>query len=317
MSYILAPRAFRIGSIAVVCSVLIACETALAPEPICDEGDVRGCQLASGCLAQRTCTRDGLGFGSCMCIDEGDASVAKLSLGAVCTGDDECPPTAFCLTASSDALYGGRPTQGTCVADCTDSQRCDRYANASCVRAGDRSLCFEACQLGTGTADRCHARKQTACEPLTGTSGYCRPICSSDADCETGHCDPKHGVCVSQGTAGEPDFGKTCTSTGDAEVASCSGLCVDVPQMFEVCSHRCVFGESSDCSLLAGIRGGCVVATPGGSIGDVGYCAPLCDADVDCSAFGRSCDLFKEGVLEAAFGKKGACTVGAAAGAVP
>jgi hypothetical protein len=172
-----------------------------------------------------------------------------------------------------------------------------------------------------------------------GNAGYCRPVCATDSDCPSGYCDPVHAACVPQLRldrtlgrqcgAAESDGGGAADSANkdgaadgaaeaDADGAAaeggqgllCDGLCVRLDDATSVCSHRCVFGEMTECAASSGglRRGGCVFASVGGGIGDVGYCAELCDCSDDCIEPTFVCDAFDDAGLEAAFGRKGVCT---------
>jgi hypothetical protein len=90
----------------------------------------------------------------------------------------------------------------------------------------------------------------------------------------------------------------------------CDGLCVQLNDKSAVCSHPCVFGETSECAPSSGglRRGGCLFVTEHGTIGDLGYCGELCDCNDDCIEPTFVCDAFDNADLERAFGRKGACT---------
>ena len=45
-----------------------------------------------------------------------------------------------------------------------------------------------------------------------------------------------------------------------------------------------------------------------GGIGDLGFCAELCDCDGDCIEPSFVCDAFEDVKLESAFARKGVCT---------
>ncbi len=284
-----------------------ACES-LPASDVCESSSYRTCDGPNGCQGQQVCDDDGQSYDTCRCTSTMDSGVPRAQLGAECGADEQCAQGAFCLTAAANDYFGGAPAKGTCVAECAEG-RCDEFEQATCVDVGLRSLCFEACTLGKRETSRCHDRAQVACDHTTEGAAFCRPLCSRNADCASGHCVAATGACTSDASE-EEDFGHACSRTtiDDAGSAGCSGLCVDVSGQFDVCSHRCEFGESTDCSLLDGVRGGCLIASPGGSIADVGYCAPLCDTDEGCAAFGRTCELFADPVLESAFGARGACT---------
>jgi len=172
------------------------------------------------------------------------------------------------------------------------------------------ALCLPRCEVGTNSASKCGSG-QIACERLgqQSSQGYCRPICTIDADCSTGQCDLKHGVCV----AGAPNegfpMGRACDPLDDP-ADLCAGLCLQIEGAPSMCSHRCVFGSSNECAMgdEEGRQGACVLTTPGGGIGDIGYCAPLCSCPEDCLDPSHVCDPFEDDVLERALGRPGVCT---------
>jgi hypothetical protein len=244
---------------------------------------------------------------------------------------------------------------------------CTAFASAVCVDVDDpkppndggksgTGLCFEACVVGDGDASKCHGRAGVACTPVEGAApgAYCRPVCSTNADCASGACDPVRSVCVSSPSV-DTTFGLRCTSSGDAgdgsveggggsglddagdgatatdgaaadagadaaddggrppvnlRTLSCGDVCVSLDPMASACSRRCVFGSTSECAPASGSlrRGGCLFVTMGGGIGDLGYCAELCDCNDDCIEPTFVCDAFNDTKLESAFGRKGVCT---------
>lgn len=94
----------------------------------------------------------------------------------------------------------------------------------------------------------------------------------------------------------------------DAQSAACDGICVELGGGEAVCSHRCEFGNFGDCSTTGATPGGCLFVTLGGTIGDIAYCAELCDCPTDCVSSAAVCDPFNDASLEAAFGHRGVCT---------
>jgi hypothetical protein len=184
-------------------------------------------------------------------------------------------------------------------------------------------LCFERCELGAGADPRECPGTQTACAPLDRSSdeGYCRPLCMADVDCPSGVCDARHGVCASDASP-DTTFGLRCTSPAslaadpdqdagtEPDDDSCVGVCVQLNGAPAQCSRPCAFGEAGECAPATGglRRGACVFVTPGGSIGDLGYCAELCDCSEDCVEPTFVCDAFSDAVLSDSFGRKGICT---------
>jgi hypothetical protein len=236
-------------------------------------------------------------------------------LGGECDADNDCPEGATCLTADDHELFGGGAPHGVCTADCSkDADACDAFDQAVCVdttAAGgsERALCLEACDFGDPEAleSKCHGRLDVACEELDDTS-FCRPLCMTDADCGVLGCDRLDGVCRSAELV-TPDlhFGTECDA--DAEEPGCSGLCLELDAQYAICSHRCTFGDASDCAAAGSkLPSACVLVSPGGTLGDVGYCAELCDCNDDCASAAGICASFDDEVLEDTFGYLGSCT---------
>jgi hypothetical protein len=310
----------------------------------CTKGDSYTCNAGSGCrLGRSVCEHPADGFSPCRCIDapskvdeapKPDAGPMPPlpELGQPCRRDAECAAGAFCVQPSGADLAGGGPPHGICAADCSSNEDiCREFSGATCVHlalpvrldggtardgtpadagAGRSSLCFEQCTVGSGASTKCHAAPSVACEPLSGGSSgaFCRPACSTNRDCPERACNLRTGVCTDEVAGVDSTLGMAC----DARVTSndCDGLCVSLDSSHGVCSHRCIFGDSADCAGTDGIvhAGGCVLSTPGGDIGDVGYCAQLCDCPGDCRDPDFVCDPFEDRTLETAFGRKGVCT---------
>jgi hypothetical protein len=231
-------------------------------------------------------------------------------------------------------LFGGSSPVGLCVADCSHgAAACDNFAEALCVQTrapaepGDedagvdadasastpaaRALCFARCSIGS-TREKCRSVPHVACEPApdaaTPEVGYCRPICTVDRDCPDGHCDLSRASCVDALAPPPPlAFGARCDV---GQLGACQGLCVDLNRQAPICSQRCVFGSADECAPgdMKGRQGACVLTTPAGSIGDTGYCAPLCDCPEDCPNATDLCDPFMDDVLERTLGRPGVCT---------
>jgi hypothetical protein len=122
--------------------------------------------------------------------------------------------------------------------------------------------------------------------------------------------EPDAGAGPDSATDAPPDAPDDAASADGGSAVWCSGLCVDLGDAASVCSHRCVFGDTAECAPVSGAarRGGCLYVTPGGTVGDLGYCAEVCDCNDQCSEPTSVCDAFGDATLEAAFGRKGVCT---------
>jgi hypothetical protein len=259
---------------------------------------------------------------------ENDAASVQFEIGNACSNDSDCASEAFCLTSESTAFFGGGAPDGICVADCSeDANTCAQFVNAVCISVARESeqtddqsdppaLCFEECIIGTrSTSDGvCHELPGVACDLLEEDEeeegqGFCRPFCTTNADCGERFCSLKHAVCVEDEVSTNENFGLGCDV--DDTSGFCDGLCLSLTDDYAVCSHRCIFGEPGDCfgddnDIPVG---GCLFTSEGGEIGDIGYCSQLCDCDQQCLAPEAICDLFEDKNLEKAFGRLGVCVL--------
>ena len=280
--------------------------------PDCTDGESRDCSSNSGGSTSTSST-------------DTDTSTNPNSdirpLGTSCSTDQDCPKKAQCLTTDSTSWLGGAPPEGICVADCSeDDQVCDEFANTTCIeslREGaepsgtgiTRAMCLPSCSPKDGSLKEpsCSAVPGTLCEPLSedGT-GVCRPMCSFDSQCASKHCDLQLGVCVSEATNYGTAFGNACTTDNH----TCNGVCLTLSSGYEVCSNRCTFGSRSPCDGVAGslIASACAYGTFGGGLGDLGYCAQLCDCDDDCAHEKFLCETFTDESVRTALGHQGLCT---------
>jgi hypothetical protein len=203
-----------------------------------------------------------------------------------------------------------------CVADCSvNASACRRFEETVCVSVSDginpeagQAYCFPRCTFGANNASKCGAREGSACELVAGgevAEGFCRPSCSLDSECGGLRCDPTVGVCKNSAPEPWTDFGAECDPSVQEPV--CGGLCVTVSETFDVCSNRCVFGSATPCMSDSAVPTLCAYVTPGGSIGDLGYCAELCDCDGDCQHPAGICDAFTDQSVVELLGKKGVC----------
>lgn len=282
----------------------------------CEPEQTRLCRTQSGCLGQAVCTGDPPEWQPCECPDEANAELLS-NVGAACTRKDQCAEADLCLKAD-DAFLGGALVSGTCVRDCSqDPNICSRLSYpAVCVKASTGELsqesmadegeayCFQSCDLGTEDESRCRGRDDVACSGLEEGPAFCRPLCVSDDDCPGRFCDPLLGVCVADSPAGKT-LGQTCAF--ESENPGCEGVCLDVNAV-NFCSGRCIYGSAADCGDRdLGRPGLCFLPEDEGSIGDVGFCALLCDCNQQCPNPDMICDPFLDQPLEELLGAKGVC----------
>lgn len=299
-------------------------------KPECYLGDEQSCSMDSGCTGTQTCFADG--WSDCSCgADNLDTvgiagagndptTIAPAKLGTPCAINSECPTGAFCLLPTTTEWFGGGPPEGLCVADCsTDPSRCSAFEASTCVSstlassaATSKAFCLPTCALDAGTqaSPACAAVPSSACDALPGqTLGFCRPFCMFDVECASGVCDRRYGTCVT--TAAPPasvGFGERC----DPVVGDCAGVCVTLSSGNHVCSARCLAGDATECvtdqavsrrSSLCGYANSSTVRP-----GNLGYCAPLCDCNVDCTATGFVCKPFSLTETRDRLGRAGMCS---------
>ncbi len=194
---------------------------------------------------------------------------------------------------------------------------------------------------------KCHGRPEMACAPLfsdTGTpcsggscpSGHicgttntclqvipaCLPQCNSDADCGGGlYCDPSDGLCRSTPTTGKA-VGAACNQ--QATVDECKGNCIGIVDssaqvVTTMCAENCTWGALPACGWNGPASGAapaaCLFASTvifdggGPGFGDRGSCGQLCNCNSDCLNPAFICSGFGDATLEAAYGKKGFCSI--------
>jgi hypothetical protein len=294
----------------------------------CSEGDIESCVGKGDCDGTRSCNDSGE-YGKCVCDETGESTGTNTStntgnepepLGTSCSEDSDCPKGAICLTTESTSWLGGAPTEGLCVANCSeDDSVCDHFAGATCVESNRQTdsndsnvstaLCLPNCSPDNGSLDEpaCEATPGSLCEPLSADgTGVCRPVCNFDEQCASGHCDRQWSVCVAKETHYEVAFGTNC----DPDASTCDGVCLTLSTGYSVCSHRCRFGSAEECgsSSASGLTAVCAFAAPDGGLGDLGYCAELCDCDDDCSHKDFVCEAFPNASLRTDLGHQGICT---------
>lgn len=282
-------------------------DTPAADRPECADSEERACIDDGGCEGTAICV--GGIWSECAC-DKGGGDT-KEALGGPCVDNSDCSTNAHCLTEEGDEWFGGGPPGGICVADCSlDPLTCESFEGSVCVLIeddGDRAYCLQRCSIGDGNVEKCGERDDIACEPLDDDGdGFCRPFCTTDDACAGGRCDKRHGTCV-EDLNNVDDFGTSCTL--DDDDTGCSGLCVQLSPEDSTgyCTHRCRFGSTSPCSGDSQAPSLCAFAAPQGSLGDIGYCAQLCNCTEECSHPESACDPFTSQSARDLTGSEGVC----------
>jgi hypothetical protein len=248
-----------------------------------------------------------------------------------------------CLTATSTDLGGGAPPRGVCTLQCALNETCWGIdPTAYCVQFDPLSAygyCMEGCVLGEPgpletPAPKCHNRPHFACTPLnvvsTGTPcatssacqrglvclggrcstllSACLPVCTGDQDCSAGlFCDRGEGTCKPFSTAGNP-LGTPCNPT--SAIDSCSGFCQrieGVPGLNGMCGEPCNYGQfcAWEDDQATGLCAFTSAVDEYPELGDLGFCAALCDCSSQCRTPGFGC-VPSDG-LAALTGKPGLC----------
>jgi hypothetical protein len=322
-----------LGTLTVACSA--------EPEGhTCGHSETRPCVGATNCRGVQRCQGAAPAWSTCECTGSGGEggsggrsetnpansgtagqNIEKPLLGSACESEADCPGGATCVGESNTLLFGGGPPLGMCLAECTeDPAICEAFADAVCVAiddASDAAYCFRACTYGAAALDKC-GRADTACESLDGDLGFCRPLCMRNEQCRSDYCDRTTGVCVEAGSA-DGAFGRACglSSESTPPATSCPGVCVRFNGGdFQVCSHRCVYGATDSCAGDGETAGLCAIASPGGSVGDLGYCAELCDCDGACAHQDARCDAFTSERVRDLLGHAGVCVAPESASSV-
>jgi hypothetical protein len=256
-------------------------------------------------------------------------------VGLPCAADADCQgDPMFCVEATSNDVFQnqeeggvivtGGPQGGYCSARCTSNEDCAGLDELSlCNNA--LGICMSVCFPGQNDSAKCGTRAQL-CLPVSqdGQLGICIPRCTSDAACGPGRfCDPTlFGMCVD---AARPGGGVGAPCTLDTEATDCaSGLCVQYSDPANpgqaagsFCSANCTAGINSGCGFdqgSAGVRQAACFSPQiaGGGVGDLGYCAPLCDTTADCAqaAAGWVCEPFPSAQAQMQVGRQGECVPG-------
>jgi hypothetical protein len=210
-----------------------------------------------------------------------------------------------CLSASSTRILGEGPSAGLCVASCaTDASVCATIeAGSQCVTlddngtpsdtSDDAAFCLQGCTLGDPAPndDKCRGRVDSVCSETVTASGigYCRPACRSDVDCSPRHCDLRTGLCSDSVMTGDP-IGSAC----NPDSSTCAGGCIPHGSTYAECSGVCSFmtpGCGQTESSGPPYDYFCFLDPAGTSgLGDLGYCAKVCDCDGQCGRSDAVCE---------------------------
>jgi hypothetical protein len=259
----------------------------------------------------------------------GVTSMGPVGLGSPCLTAKDCLTGFTCLGPTSTELDGGGIANGLCTIDCsaditaaaTDLSACSPAGvNAICLQVSDtKAYCVESCNLGPLTAaqTKCHNRSDMACAlPDGAPSGYCKPTCRGDFDCAGRTCDLAEGTCTGGIAATRKlPLGTKCDPNVDPANDTCEGACVGVldtnatTTMVGFCSGFCTLGEIGcgvDPNSTAPLSALCLFGTDTQSdVGDLGFCAELCDCNDDCTNKDFLCTEVMG--LQAQLGRVGAC----------
>lgn len=259
-------------------------------------------------------------------------------VGAPCTTDANCGgEPMFCITSTSSDVFvnqapaggattAGGPQGGYCSARCTTSADCTGLDELSACNNA-LGICMSVCLPGPGSPNtKCGSDRAQLCLAVSADSGLgiCIPRCTSDAACGAGRfCDPTlFGMCLD---AALPGGGVGAPCSPETEATDCaSGLCVQYSDpnnpgqvAGSFCSANCTAGINSGCgfdTVSGGTRqAACFSAQlPNGGVGDLGYCAPLCDTTADCAqaADGWVCEPFPDPLAVQQVGRAGECVPG-------
>lgn len=204
----------------------------------------------------------------------------------------------------------GGAAGGYCTRRCASDEECEVVdPQSGCLINGTGDpFCARRCLSKTPFAGegKCLDRPDLACwsfvvggleafDPTRRQAGGCWPMCSDDAECPGGYCDPLSAQCVDTPPAGAA-VGAPCAV--DAECAG--GFCLEAGTTgtAKVCTSMCTFGTlGCGYELREGPREAlCAVPwvrSPEGreGVGDIGACAELCDVTADCAHPAATCEL--------------------------
>jgi len=283
----------------------------------------------AGCTGHQVCAANGDAYEACVCDNASSGQFPAAGpnsglIGAACADASGCRAGLECISSHSSYLNGEGPSAGMCLARCLpDHDFCKGLdATSKCVvldnggtpntTSDDIAYCLPGCQLGTqvNELDKCRGRSDLVCSesPAGSRSGYCRPACRSDVDCDGRYCDLSTGLCGDSVRTGDP-IGAAC-SADTVLSTTCAGGCMPISATFAECSGVCSYGTGTpgcgQSNLSARLSYYCYIdPTSGSGLGDLGYCANLCDCDNDCARSDAVCEPVS--TITSATGRAGVC----------
>ncbi len=297
-------------------------------KPSCTPGQSIAC-AGNGCAGRQVCNADGKAYGECQCDSNQGLFPATGQysglIGGACTGPASCRAGFDCLTADSKLINGKGPSAGICLAKCLpDHDFCKELdARSRCITLDnggtlsntldDISYCLPGCKMGTqaNELDKCRGRADLACSesPAGSGAGYCVPACRSDIDCAGRFCDLSTGLCQDSPRVGDP-IGAACAP--GAAASSCAGACTTVAGGYAECSGVCNYdtpgcGQTDNSLPLSYycFHDPAISSGTASGVGDLGYCAKLCNSDRECLRTDAVCEPMPS--LAAKTGRAGVC----------
>jgi len=242
------------------------------------------------------------------------------ALGARCTSAADCGSSLECLSDLTNIGLSGSIAKGLCSKQCAQHSDCPGGSCAS--YSGTAGVCVESCEFGpqslsTFDPNKCHGRPELACSVVDGMAA-CLPTCNNDTDCDPGQlCNPKNGLCENAAGPGAP-LGSSCDFADP--LGSCRGICIGVQDTsgasVGMCTQGCTVGHSGECGWTGSgaTREGLCVFTPnevvaggGPGMGDIGFCALLCNCNGECRQPALRCYDGGGESFRLAYGKQGLC----------
>lgn len=238
------------------------------------------------------------------------------NLAKNCAADTDCGTGLICLKATDKLTFGTQgPAHGYCTIPCAeatfdvDEAKCEGLGG-TCINLAltdsdpVQGFCLSNCTPGdvADQSSKCQGRPDVGCSGLTDSMGNaagaaCIPLCALDTDCPAGRvCDIRTGSCADAARTGDK-MGAHCTADMTTGASACAGVCLPLGDgtgttvVASICSQPCVIGAPTACNLALGAttslatggpHGACVYGDTNAGVGDMGFCAPECDATADC-----------------------------------